>query len=200
MKKRRQPQQSRSQASVDAILDAVSRVLREQGRASLTTNHIAETAGVSVGTLYQYFSNKQDIYTALHEREYRRTGDSVKKAFADTEGGSLDDLITTLMDAVIAERLRDPDTHRLLMTTVPRRSDRMDASNPLALAFYAAVASHQDELRKDCDLDRFVFILSHMITSFANAVVLLRPAAITFDHARADAISAIRAYIRTEAV
>ena len=198
MTKRRRPQQSRSQATIEIILDAVGVALRKDGMARLTTNRIAETAGVSIGTLYQYFSNKQEIYTALHERQFKRMGESVTKVFLETEKGSLDDLIVTLMDVVINERLEDPDTYRLLATRVPHRTKRMESNEPLSVAFYTAVASHQGELSDNCDLDRFVFILSHLIRSLANAVVLTRPTTVMFKDARADAITAIRAYVAIE--
>lgn len=199
MRRRRQPQQARSQFKIEIILDAVGSVLREEGQARITTNRIAEAAGVSIGTLYQYFSNKQDIFTALHERQFKRMTESVRKAFVATKDGSLDDLLVTLMDAVIDERKGDPDTHRLLASTVPRKTETLETSHPLSVAFYESVASHKEELRKDCDLDRFVFILSHMITSLANAVVLTRPSTVTLGNARTDAIGAVRAFVATQA-
>lgn len=195
-RKRREPQQSRSQVTVEAILDSVSRVIREQGAAALTTNRIADTAGVSIGTLYQYFANKQDIFNALHERQFGRMAERVKEALVATEGSSLDDLLVLLIDEVIAERLEDPDMHRFLATTVPRRSETK--AHPLFEAFFLAVSAHRDELRRDCDLNRFVFVLSHMIESLANATVLSRPSSVTLEDARASAISAIRAVVATE--
>ena len=196
-RKRREPQQSRSQVTVEAILDSVSRVIRERGAAALTTNRIADTAGVSIGTLYQYFSNKQDIFNALHERQFGRMAERVKESLVAAEGGSLDDLLVLLVNAVIAERLEDPDMHRFLATTVPRRAETK--AHPLFEAFFLAVLSHRDELRRDCDLHRFVFVLSHMIESLANAAVLSRPPSVTLEDARDSAISAIRAVVAIEA-
>lgn len=65
---RKQPCQARSRVTVDAILDACARLLREGGYAALTTNHIAECAGVSIGTLYEFFPSKEAIVAALIER------------------------------------------------------------------------------------------------------------------------------------
>ena len=62
---RRQAKQSRSQTTVDAILEAAAQVLTINGYAASSTNRIAEAAGVSVGTLYQYFSNKDDVFDAV---------------------------------------------------------------------------------------------------------------------------------------
>ena len=67
-KKGRTPRQARSRATVDAILVAAAHILKTQGVARVTTNRIAERAGVSVGSLYQYFPNKQAVLDALRER------------------------------------------------------------------------------------------------------------------------------------
>ena len=67
--RRRKPSQARSRRAVDAIIEASAQVLERRGYQGATTNRIAERAGVSVGTLYQYFNNKDDIFNALIERE-----------------------------------------------------------------------------------------------------------------------------------
>jgi AcrR family transcriptional regulator len=69
---RRKPSQARSRGSVDAIVEASAQVLEQHGYRAATTNRIAERAGVSVGTLYQYFNNKDEIFDSLIEREAAR--------------------------------------------------------------------------------------------------------------------------------
>lgn len=66
---RRKPRQSRSRMTYDSILEAAAQLLRHDGPAALNTNRVAERAGVSVGTLYQYFPNKGAILLALARRE-----------------------------------------------------------------------------------------------------------------------------------
>jgi AcrR family transcriptional regulator len=66
---RRRPRQSRSRATWDAILEAAAQVLERDGPAGFTTASVAERAGVSIGTLYQYFPDKQAILLAAAERE-----------------------------------------------------------------------------------------------------------------------------------
>jgi AcrR family transcriptional regulator len=66
--RRRHPRQDRAQQTVEAILDGVVRILKREGFAAITTNHIAEIAGVSIGSLYQYFPDKSAIFVALHGR------------------------------------------------------------------------------------------------------------------------------------
>lgn len=65
---RRTPVQHRARQTVEAVLDAVVRVLKRHGVDGVTTNRIAVAAGVSIGSVYQYFPDKRAIYTALHDR------------------------------------------------------------------------------------------------------------------------------------
>ena len=65
---RKRPSQERSRATVDTILDATARVLIHAGFDGLTTNAVATKAGVSIGSLYQYFPNKEAMVSALIER------------------------------------------------------------------------------------------------------------------------------------
>jgi AcrR family transcriptional regulator len=74
---RKNPKQQRAQATVDVILEATARILQTRGAKALTTNAIAELAGVSIGTLYQYFPNKKAIMTLLARKELAATSDAV---------------------------------------------------------------------------------------------------------------------------
>jgi AcrR family transcriptional regulator len=69
---RKQPRQARAQATVNAVLEATVQVLEREGLDAATTTRIAEVAGVSIGTLYQYFSHRDAIFNALQDREFER--------------------------------------------------------------------------------------------------------------------------------
>jgi AcrR family transcriptional regulator len=79
-RRRRKPTQRRAQQTVEAILDAVVRILKREGSRGITTNHVAEVAGVSIGSLYQYFPDKSAIFVALHGRHI----DQIDRAIQDT--------------------------------------------------------------------------------------------------------------------
>jgi AcrR family transcriptional regulator len=67
--KRRNPQQARARGTIEAIVEAAAQILERDGPDALTTNRIAERAGVSIGSLYQYFADKDAIVLAVARRE-----------------------------------------------------------------------------------------------------------------------------------
>jgi AcrR family transcriptional regulator len=81
--KRRSPKQGRALDTLEVIFEATAQILEAEGAAALSTNRIAVRAGISVGTLYQYFSNKRAILRALAERECRRLSVEVSAGLAD---------------------------------------------------------------------------------------------------------------------
>lgn len=94
---RKRPQQARSQITVDYILSAAARLLEQDGYDGTNTNRIAETAGISVGSLYQYFPSKDAIINELFEREHRRYLDSIDTRLAEAAAGSREDAIRALV-------------------------------------------------------------------------------------------------------
>jgi len=78
--KRRTPVQARAVDTMEIILEAAAQILQKEGRSALNTNHIAERAGISVGTLYQYFSNKHAILIEIARREIERDKTAVMSA------------------------------------------------------------------------------------------------------------------------
>jgi AcrR family transcriptional regulator len=106
---------------VDAILEAAARVFAEQGFSAGTTNRIAERAGVSVGSLYEYFPNKDSILVALVERT---TAEGLARIEArleeDSEGGvDLGRLLLGFVEAMLLFHRREPELHRVLFEEAP---------------------------------------------------------------------------------
>jgi AcrR family transcriptional regulator len=106
---RKRPRQARSRATVDAILEACARILREGGRAPLTTNRIAERAGISIGSLYEFFPNREAILAELARRRLAglvaEVGTSVESALAERDSARATDLLVRrIVEAVSAER------------------------------------------------------------------------------------------------
>lgn len=83
---RRQPSQQRAHVTVAVILEAASQVLRSAGRVGFNTNRIAERAGVSIGTLYGYFPNKDAIFIALARRVIEEDAQALTKVIDEKHG------------------------------------------------------------------------------------------------------------------
>jgi AcrR family transcriptional regulator len=100
-RRRRRPVQARSQATVDFLLEAAARVFKREGFAA-TTNRIATAAGVSIGTLYEYFPHKQALLFALAERHVELAEAEIRTAC--NQGGPLRDLLAAIQSAVVASQ------------------------------------------------------------------------------------------------
>jgi AcrR family transcriptional regulator len=112
---RKQPQQARAQETVRAILEATVQILDREGLDAATTTRIAEVAGVSIGSLYQYFSHRDAILKALQDREFERTLAMMQRVLADANLGEAPE--KTVSDALrsLAELYTtSPGLHRVL--------------------------------------------------------------------------------------
>ena len=103
---RKQPVQDRSRATVDAILTATFRVLDEHGAEGLTTTRVAATAGVSVGTLYQYFPNKQALVTGLLAAPLDVAVQELERIAAEVGGEPPDVQVERLVRGFVAVKAR----------------------------------------------------------------------------------------------
>ncbi len=106
-KPRKTPTQARSSASVEAILEATVQVLLKDGRSKLTTTRIAARAGVSVGTLYQYFPNKSSLLQALLREHLNGVAVAVETACAAAHGDALADMAEKLTSAFVQAKFRN---------------------------------------------------------------------------------------------
>lgn len=99
---------------VEVILTAAERVLVDRGLDGLTTNRVAEVAGVSVGSLYQYFSNKAAIVRALHVRYTAELNQVAPRIVAEWKGEPFREVATKIADACVDVFLRQAKIHRVL--------------------------------------------------------------------------------------
>jgi len=107
---RKSPVQARSAASVDAILEATIQVLLTLGKERLTTTRVALRAGVSVGTLYQYFPNKSALLQAALKRHMEEVAGAVERVCREQKGNTLEHMATALINAFLEAKMRDAKT------------------------------------------------------------------------------------------
>jgi len=103
---RRTPRQARSQATVDSILEAAVQVLQRGGAARFNTNAVAERAGVSIGTLYQYFADKDAILLEVARREMAKPEMPLQKSLMAALVQALEKLLGAGRNAGLARTRR----------------------------------------------------------------------------------------------
>ena len=193
---RREPKQLRARQTVDAVLEATVRILRREGSDALTTNRIAEVAGVSIGSLYQYFPGKGAIFSALHRRHIEEIDRMIHAELTRHAASSLETLIGALVTAMIDAHAGDPELYELMATQIPHRADATeDFAVRLHGAFRMAVGSRMHKKSQQRDLDKTVFIVTNMVETLSHGAALRRPAGVSLGEAKEEAVRAIVAYL-----
>ena len=116
---RKKPKQARSRMTVEAILIATAHILVEEGYEAANTNHIAEVAGVSIGSLYQYFPGKRAIIAALIEQHALKMMDVIEKKLSSGKGEHVEVILAKLVQEVVQITKADNHLHRLLIEQIP---------------------------------------------------------------------------------
>ena len=117
---RKMPVQARSKMTVAAILEATARVLVECGYERTTTNLVAERAGVSIGSLYEYFPNKEALVGSLARAHVEELVDLVDEALRSSVGAAPRRALLSLVRAGLRAHSVNPKLHKVLVEQVPR--------------------------------------------------------------------------------
>src|SRR5580692_6581184 len=117
---RKNPSQERSRLTVDALLEATARILVREGFDKASTNRIAEVAGVSVGSLYQYFPGKEALVVAVIERHNQEIMQTVRGELADVASQPLQQGVRKLVAVAVKAHRVNPRLHRVLAEQIPR--------------------------------------------------------------------------------
>ena len=133
---RKEPSQARSRATVDAIIEAGARVLSDRGWAGFTTNAVAVVAGISIGSLYQYFPDKLSLVEAIRRHHFDEVLAVMRKATADEL--SLPQSAEALVQGMIDAHNVNPELHRVLLDEAPGH----DGSRLAHDAFLAEYQNH----------------------------------------------------------
>src|SRR5215471_18600028 len=161
---RKSASQERSRATVDALIEATARILVKEGFDKASTNRIAEKAGVSVGSLYQYFPCKEALVAAVMERHNQELMQVVRGALVEVAALPMEHAVRTLVAAAIKAHRVDPKLHRVLAEQIPRtgRLENIEAFNRENYALFRAyLEAHCDECRTvDLGLAAFVCVTS----------------------------------------
>jgi AcrR family transcriptional regulator len=175
-KPRKHASQERSRATVDALIEATARILVREGFDRASTNRIAEEAGVSVGSLYQYYPGKEALVAAVIDRHNREIMQVVRGALAEVASQPIEKAVRRLVAVAIEAHRIDPKLHRVLAEQIPRSGalENVEAFNRETYALFSAyLEDHSDEVRM-IDLGLAAFVCVTSIEALAHTAVLRR--------------------------
>ncbi|UPK32119.1 TetR/AcrR family transcriptional regulator [Bradyrhizobium sp. 186] len=173
-KPRKNASQERSRATVDALVEATARILVREGFEKASTNRIAEVAGVSVGSLYQYFPSKEALVAAVIDRHNQEIMQIVRAALAEVTDMPIDKAVRRLVTVAIEAHRIDPKLHRVLAEQIPRTGQLADVeafNREVHTLVRAYLESRRDEIRK-IDLGLAAFVCVSSIEAVAHNAVL----------------------------
>lgn len=180
---RRQPKQQRAQETVGVVLEATVKLLGREGVDAVTTNRIAETAGVSIGSLYQYFPDKRAIFDALHELHAQRIRQVIARTLDTHATSPLEPLVLALVDAMIDEHSADPPQLHELLAQQPQDG------GGLRRALGALLTSRQPEVGSHPS--GTLFAIPSLMDVLVHEAVLSRPTGLSLAAAKAAAARAV---------
>lgn len=171
LRPRREPRQVRASETRTRILEAAATVFEARGYDGGTTNHIAAEASISVGSLYQYFPNKDSILVELMVTHITDGGDRIRASIAEWQSSTaaIDDLVERVVTTLLALHRETPVLHQILMTRVPLPPDVAARIEALEAAFVVELAEQLEAVTDVPGED--VLVKATMATAAVNALV-----------------------------
>jgi AcrR family transcriptional regulator len=199
LKPRKKPVQQRSRFTVDQILEAAARVFAERGYAGATTNHIAKRAGVSIGSLYQYFPNKDTILVALQEQHMESGAEVLQESMqkALEEKKAPEHLLRSFVRQIIEMHASEPALHHALLYEGPRTpelSERAHAiEESMAHAVEQILAGRGGISRRHAK--HAAYLVVHVVENMAHEFVIHPPLDMSVEVFVKELVSMLSGYI-----
>jgi AcrR family transcriptional regulator len=174
---RKRPSQDRSRATIDAILTATARILKRDGFDRASTNRIAEAAGVSIGSLYQYYPSKEALVAALMERHMDEMTSVIVEELDRVAGAPLPVAVRSVVDLMLRAHAVDPALHKVLVEQVPRIG-RLERVHEIEARMMGLVRGYLEAHRRTLrprDLELAAFVVVQVVESLTHAATLHHP-------------------------
>ncbi|MFW1773358.1 TetR/AcrR family transcriptional regulator [Acinetobacter seifertii] len=140
LKPRKSPVQARSTATIEVLHEATIQVLLKEGIVKCNTTRIAERAGVSVGSIYQYYPNRDSLLAAVLQRHLDSVAEKIEELCLKYEKTSIKTLISALVDKIILAKLSNPEESKALYAISGERGG-LDLSKRMNDRMLAAVSN-----------------------------------------------------------
>ncbi len=195
---RKAPTQSRGQATVEAIVQATARVLVKEGYEGASTNRIADAAGVSIGSLYQYFPSKEALVAELLDRHMKRMLAVLQSTAAMLPAGvTVREAVLSVVKATFAAHRVNPRLHRVLIEQVPRMGelDKLDAFDEQGLALIEVfLSARRRELRRP-DVRLAARVAMTAVRGVTLSTLIRSPSALDDDGLVAETVDLVCRYL-----
>lgn len=179
---------------VGDMLEAVQLVVKRHGSKAVTTNRIAEAAGVSVGSLYQYFPDKQAIFIALHGRHVDEVRQVIERTRAGYASAPLADFTRDLVQGLVDVHAKAPEVHRVISDVVPEGD--LGFRSALHHAF-GDMLSRVDQRYTADEAERMLFVLPRMVESLVHGLADGSDAALLRGGGGNETVRAVLAYVNS---
>jgi AcrR family transcriptional regulator len=146
----RKPRQARARFTRESLIDAAAQVLKDQSYDNFNTNRVAERAGVSIGSLYQYFPHKQSLIEAIVIRHVTLLAGSIAASLAQVRSLPIREAMDVLVQATLDIYASDLDLHRIVHTQIPQQQAEAAVSNTLDQLIHwvtELLIAHQHSMR-----------------------------------------------------
>lgn len=147
-KPRNSPRQQRSRETYERVLDVAAKTFEERGYTGTTTNKVAEAAGISIGTLYHYFPDKDALLYSLAERHLAGARESMMAVFARLRESApgLEESLRAGIEVNVRLHVEEPQLHRLLYDSAPRSEELLKRLRAANAAIADEVERHFERL------------------------------------------------------
>jgi AcrR family transcriptional regulator len=176
---RKFPQQSRAKASVDPMIEASIQLLLDGGYERFTTARAAERAGVSVGSLYQYFPNKAALASAVIARCCDNFLIAFNAALSERHRVTLSDCVAAIVEVTLISHHLTPELHRVVFDLAPRigvEAKTQYVSETTTRAIEGMLRSHTDEISPDIDIPTAAVVIETLLSALAHRELRGHPA------------------------
>ncbi len=163
------PKQDRSRATVEAIIVATTHIIEVDGLAAVSTNRVAEVAGVSIGSLYQYFPNKEALVDEVQTRFGGKFQTSMLELLGRLPGLGLREAIRAWVKTLVDLHAESPGVHNAVGT-----GPTPDAQRAFVAVFNGYLESHAGEIRR-CERERAGRVLMDAAEALVHNTALREP-------------------------
>ncbi len=198
VKPRKMPAQQRAKFTVSVIKEAAAHVLIEQGFEKFTTNKVADRAGVSIGSIYQYFPSKESLIAAIKQDHFAQLRQLMLVAYQSTVDEPLEEVARQFILAAINGHLIAPELHRILSHDIPELAIKEDNNeqDSIRLLVIQLFEQRKGEIREDINIPLAAKMITKTIEHLAHEAVLFEPELFKIGDFSEELVLFIMSYLR----